>query len=124
MPDETQFERGLKTLQNLLGDAVKPGSIPPDFAQVTVDHLFGNIWNRPGLELRERSMITVAALVVLGRHDELRIHLNGALNAGISRETIQEMMIHLAHYGGWPVGVSGARIAEEVFAERDAKAAK
>ncbi len=64
-------------------------------------------------------MITVAALTVLGREAELKLHLRGALNVGISRETILEMMLHLAHYGGWPVAVSGLRAAREVFQRAD-----
>ena len=63
---------------------------------------------------------TVAALTVLGRENELRLHLRGALNAGLGRKQITEMMIHLAHYGGWPVGVTGLRIAKEVFDAADA----
>ena len=66
-------------------------------------------------------MITVAALTVLA--SELKVHLRGAVaNVGISREKINEIMIHLAHYGGWPVGVDGLRIAKELFDEIDAKA--
>jgi 4-carboxymuconolactone decarboxylase len=66
-------------------------------------------------------MITVAALTVLSRSPELKVHIRGALNVGISREKIQEIMIHLAHYGGWPVGVNGLRIAQEVFDSIDKK---
>ena len=64
-------------------------------------------------------MITCAALTVMGREPQLKVHLRGALNVGITRETINEMMIHLAHYGGWPVAVNGLRVAGEVFAEMD-----
>jgi 4-carboxymuconolactone decarboxylase len=108
-------------MKELFGVEPRPGMMQEDFLQVTVENLFGDIWTRPGLELKERSMITVAALTVLGRWPELKGHLRGALNIGISREKINEMMIHLAHYGGWPVGVNGLRIAKEVFDEIDKK---
>jgi 4-carboxymuconolactone decarboxylase len=108
-------------MKELFGVEPRPGMMNEDFLQVTVENLFGDIWTRPELELKERSMITVAALTVLGRSPELKGHLRGALNIGISREKINEMMIHLAHYGGWPVGVNGLRIAKEVFDEIDKK---
>ena len=68
-----------------------------------------------GLALEERSMITLTALTVLGREAELKIHLFGARNLGIPREKIEEMMIHLAHYGGWPVAVSALRVVDHVY---------
>ena len=128
MAEPTRFEKGAAILKQLFGFEPKPGQPGPivqqDFAKITVENLFGDIWSRPGLELRERSMITVAALTVLGREPELRTHLRGALRIGISREKINEMMIHLAHYGGWPTGVTGLRIAQEIFDEADKAATK
>jgi 4-carboxymuconolactone decarboxylase len=108
-------------MKELFGAEPKPGTMQDDFLQVTVEHLFGDIWSRPGLELRERSLATMAALAVLGREQELKLHMRGALNIGISKEKITELMIHLAHYGGWPVGVGGLRAAREVFEKWDAK---
>lgn len=119
MKKSIRWEKGAAKMKELFGQEPKPGVIDSDFLKITVENLFGDIWNRPGLELRDRSMITVAALTVLGREPELKIHLRGALNVGISREMINEMMIHLAHYGGWPVGVNGWRVAKEVFEEID-----
>jgi 4-carboxymuconolactone decarboxylase len=120
MSEPTRYEKGAARLKELFGFEPQPGMMQADFQKITVENLFGDIWCRPGLELRERSMITVAALVVLGREPELRLHLRGALRAGISRESLTEMMIHLAHYGGWPTGVSGLRVLQEVLAEIDA----
>ena len=119
MEKSERWEKGAAKLKQLFGHEPTTGEMDSDLLKITVENLFGDIWNRPGLELRERSMITVAALTVLGRWPELKIHLRGALNVGISREMINEMMIHLAHYGGWPVGISGWHVAEEVFAEID-----
>jgi 4-carboxymuconolactone decarboxylase len=121
MAKSERHEKGVAKMKELFGVEPRPGMMHEDFLQITVENLFGDIWNRPGLELKERSMITVAALTVLGREPELRGHLRGALNIGISREKINEMMIHLAHYGGWPVGVNGLRIAKEVFEDIDKK---
>ena len=121
MAKSERWEKGATKMKQLFGAEPRPGTMHEDFLQITVENLFGDIWNRPGLELRERSLITVAALTVLARERELKVHLRGALNAGISREKINEIMIHLAHYGGWPVGVNGLRIAKEVFDEIDSK---
>ena len=121
MADTARWQKGAKRMKELFGREPKPGMMHEGFLDITVENLFGDVWTRPGLELRERSMITVAALTVLARERELKTHLRGALNVGISRETINEMMIHLAHYGGWPTGVNGLRIAKEVFDEIDAK---
>jgi 4-carboxymuconolactone decarboxylase len=120
MSEATRYENGAARLKELFGFEPQPGMMQADFQKITIENLFGDVWCRPGLELRERSMITVAALVVLGREPELRLHLRGALRVGISRESLTEMMIHLAHYGGWPTGVSGLRVLQEVLAEIDA----
>ncbi len=121
MAESERWQKGVAKMKELFGREPQPGMMQEDFLKVTVENLFGDIWNRPGLELRERSMITIAALTVLAREREMKVHIRGGLNAGISREKINEMMIHLAHYGGWPTGVNGLRIAKEVFDEVDAK---
>jgi len=119
MAYEERMERGKKRLAELMGGDHSP-PVEGDFMELTVGHVFGDIWTRPGLELRERSMITCAALVALGKEPQLKGHLRGALNVGISRQAVEEMMIHLAHYSGWPTAVNGLRVAQEVFAELDA----
>ena len=124
MADASRTEKGITVIQKLFGKGATPTKMPQAFAEITIEHLFGNVWSRPGLELTERSLITLSALIVLGRENELRIHLRGARNLGISREKIEEVMIHLAHYGGWPVAVSGFRALDEVWAAMDAEAAK
>jgi 4-carboxymuconolactone decarboxylase len=91
--------------------------LPEDLMTITVEHLFGDVWNRPGLELEERSLVTVAALIALGRENEQRIHLRGALKLGIPRAKLEEVIIHLAHYGGWPVAVGASRVLAQVVAE-------
>lgn len=124
MPTEESIRKGTEVLEKLFGWKVDAKNVGDDFSRITMGNLFGDVWSRPGLELRDRSMITVAALMVLARENELKQHLRGALNVGITREQIQEMVLHLAHYGGWPVAVAAARAAQEVFAEIDKQAAE
>ena len=120
MSNSERFEAGAEVMKQLFGNSPEESG-QDDFMRVTVENLFGDIWTRPGLELKERSLITIAALTVLGREPELRIHLRGARNLGIPREKLEEVMVHLAHYGGWPTGVGGRRAIRDVF-ERPEKA--
>ena len=82
--------------------------------QATVEHLFGSIWTRPGLTLEERSMTTLTVLVALNRESEQLLHFRGARNLGISKEKLEEVILHVAHYAGWPVAVSASRVLGEV----------
>jgi 4-carboxymuconolactone decarboxylase len=105
--------------QQVFGREPRPGSYP-EFLQITVDHLFGEIWTRPHLSVEERELVALTA-VALARTDwELRGHIGAALHLGMSREKIVEVIIQLAYYGGWPVANNGLRVAQEVFAELDA----
>ena len=88
--------------QQLVGDVV------PRLAELTDEVLFGDVWARPGLSPRDRSLITVAALTALGRTDQLRSHLNLALENGVTREELAEAATHLAFYAGGPAGMSAA----------------
>jgi 4-carboxymuconolactone decarboxylase len=107
--------RGLEMYERVLGR--------PFTAQLTgvrehtINHLFAEIWSRPQLSLRDRSLITIALLAAQGRADQLRDHIRGARSRGVPREDILEVMIHVAHYAGWAGGTSGQKIAEEVFAQ-------
>ncbi len=118
MADE-KIDRGVARMKELFGDTVDPTPGRDDFMDITIGHLFGDVWTRQGLELRERSMITCVALTVMGKELQLKTHLRGAVNAGISHQAIEEMMIHVAHYAGWPAAVNGLRVAREVFEELD-----
>src|SRR6476660_883238 len=77
--------------------------------------LFGDVWERPGLSKRDRSLITVASLVALNRTEQLKGHLQRALDNGVTKDEISELITHLAFYGGWPVAMSGALVATEIF---------
>jgi len=76
---------------------------------------FGDIWTRPGLPVRDRSMITVAVLAALGQTEELRAHLAGALNVGISRDELVEVLMHISVYAGVPATNAALRVAAEVL---------
>lgn len=95
--------------QKLMGD------VAPKLAELTDTVLFGDIWERPGLSKRDRSMITVAALIALNRPDQLRSHLALAKQNGASEDELVEAITHLAFYAGWPSAVSAVAVAREVF---------
>ena len=94
--------------------------IAPALGDYTEKVLFGDVWKRPGLSQRDRSLITVAALVALYRTNELPFHLNRALDNGISREELIEVITHLAFYSGWPTANTAVAIARRVFEEHGA----
>lgn len=119
MSDEERAQRGNDMRRTLFGASAEPSEHFKDIMEVTVEHLFGDIWTREGLALRDRSLITCAALTALAREGQLRLHLKGALNVGVTRQEIKEMMIHLAHYAGWPCAMIGMRVADEIFREQD-----
>jgi 4-carboxymuconolactone decarboxylase len=119
MADNERAKRGNEVREKLFKTRPAPSETFARLNEVTVEHLFGDIWTRPGLALRDRSLITCAVLTALGKEPQLKVHLKGALNIGISREEILEMMVHLAHYSGWPTAVNGTRVAEAVFKEVD-----
>ncbi|HUK23875.1 MAG TPA: carboxymuconolactone decarboxylase family protein [Terriglobales bacterium] len=91
------------------------GEIAPKLAQLTDQVLFADVWERKELSRRDRSLITVAALVALHRPDQLRFHLGKAVENGVKQEELVEAITHLAFYSGWPCAVSAIMIAKEVF---------
>jgi 4-carboxymuconolactone decarboxylase len=93
------------------------GDIAPALADYTDNVLFGDVWERPGLSPRDRSLITVASLIALYRTNELPFHLRKALDNGISRDELIEVITHLAFYSGWPTASSAVSIARRVFEE-------
>ena len=110
--------RGVELFKKLRLPRSTGPQLPESFRKLSMEHLFGSIWTRPGLELQQRSMITVATLAALGRTDQLRLHVHGALNLGLTEEQLEEMFIHIAHYAGWPAGVTALETLAGVLAER------
>jgi 4-carboxymuconolactone decarboxylase len=121
---ESKAEKGMATLRRLFGATVAGTPLPPDFARMTVEHLFGDLWQRPGLALEERSLATCTVLVALGREAEQKIHFRGARNLGIPRAKLEELLMHVAHYAGWPVAASAFRVLDEVWRAMDAEGSK
>jgi 4-carboxymuconolactone decarboxylase len=91
------------------------GDFAPKLAELTDEVLFGDIWKRPGLSKRDRSLITVATLVALYRTNELPFHVGRALENGVSKDELIELITHLAFYAGWPNAMSALMVAKEVF---------
>ena len=98
--------------QQLMGD------IAPKLAELTDNVLFGDVWARPGLSQRDRSLVTVSALIAMNRPDQLRSHLARARQNGLTEEELVEAITHLAFYSGWPNAVSAVSVAREVFAKK------
>jgi 4-carboxymuconolactone decarboxylase len=103
---------GQTRAQQLMGD------IAPKLAELTDNVLFGDVWERPGLAKRDRSLITISALIALNRPDQLKSHLALARKNGVTETEIVEAITHLAFYTGWPNAVSAVAVAREVFAQK------
>lgn len=94
------------------------GDFAPKLAQITDDVLYADIWERPELSKRDRSLVTVAALIAINRPDQLRSHLARARQNGLTQEELIEAITHLAFYAGWPSAVTAIGVAKEVFGQK------
>jgi 4-carboxymuconolactone decarboxylase len=92
-------------------------AVVPRLIELSETLLYPDIWERPGLSKRDRSLITVAALMALYRPDQLKVHTERALANGVTQNEIGELITHLAFYAGWPSAMSAAKIAKQVFEE-------
>jgi 4-carboxymuconolactone decarboxylase len=88
-----------------------------DMSGLTTDYLFGELWSREALSTRDRSLITVAVLCATGKEPQLKVHLKGALNQDITPDQLKEVMMHIAHYSGWPAGMNGLAVLNSVVEE-------
>ena len=117
------YDRGLKVRKEVLGDAYVDNAInsADEFSRPLQEyltaHAWGASWARPGLEKKTRSMLNLAMLTALNRGHEFRIHVKGALNNGVTKEEIREILIQTAVYCGAPAAMDSFRIAKEVFKE-------
>jgi len=96
------------------------GDLAPALADYSDKVLFGDVWERPGLSPRDRSLITVASLVSLYRTNELAFHIGKALDNGVTRDELIELITHLAFYSGWPTAMTALLIARQAFDNRGA----
>jgi 4-carboxymuconolactone decarboxylase len=125
--DKDRYTRGLEKLKEIDGEAGERviqslKDIAPDLARYVIEFPFGDVYSRPGLDLKSREVATVAALTALGNAaPQLKVHIHGALNVGCSREEIVEIIIQMAVYAGFPAALNGIFAAREVFRERDEK---
>ena len=119
-----RYDAGLKTRREVLGAEYVDKSIASQddfnrpFQELLNTYCWNDIWNRPGLSRKSRSMLNLAMLTALNRGPELRLHINGALNNGLTKEEIREVFLQTAIYCGVPASVEAFRVAREVFKER------
>lgn len=127
-PEETRYDRGLATMRKMFGPGIDSAlrsleSASPDLARCLVEFPFADIYARPGLDLKTREMLTVAALTVLGYPQaELKDHIRGALNVGCTPDQVLEIILQMAVYAGFPAALEAVKTAASVFGESaDAK---
>lgn len=122
--DMSRFDAGLATRKAVLGDEYVQRSLDAagefgfPLQQLTTEYCWNEIWNRPGLDRRSRSLLNLGMIAALNRPHEFRIHVNGALNNGLTKEEIREVILQIAFYCGGPAALDANRIATEVFRER------
>jgi len=121
-----KFEKGLALRKQVLGaeyvekSMASADSFSMPMQELSTEYCWGHVWTRPGLALRDRSLINIAMISALNRPHELKLHVKAALNNGLSREEIREVILQVAVYCGVPAGIDSTRIAREAFAEVDA----
>lgn len=121
------FERGMKIRREVLGDAYVDKALAnaDAFAQpmqeLVTEYCWGTVWNRPGLDRKTRSIVNLAMLTALNRPHEIKAHLRGALNNGVSKDEICEVLLQTAVYCGVPAAIDSFRVARELFKEMDAE---
>lgn len=126
MKTQDRYQRGWEKLQEIDGEAGERvidslKDIAPDFARYVIEFPFGDIYSRPGLDLKSREIAVVAALTALGNAaPQLKVHIQGALNVGCTRQEVVEVIMQMAVYAGFPAALNGLFAAQEVFKERDA----
>ncbi|MDP3768056.1 MAG: carboxymuconolactone decarboxylase family protein [Dehalococcoidia bacterium] len=113
-----EHQEGAAKFEEVMG--FKPPEVDDLFLDVTLEHLFPKVWGRGGLSRRERRLITLTSIAALGHEPTLKLHLRAAMQSGdISDADIDELIVHLAHYLGWPAGSVVAGVARQLRAERD-----
>lgn len=123
--DDKLYERGLAARKAVMGTAAverAQSRLTPfneEWMSFVTRYAFGEIWSRPGLPMKTRSMLTIAMLTALGRHDELATHLRATRNTGVTRDEVKEILMQAAIYAGVPAAMSAFNRALQVFAEMD-----
>lgn len=118
-PPRPNRTTGMQKMQEVYNFSVDPEAVEGDFVAYTVDHLFGDVWNRPGLELLQRRLLTIGVLAALGRTELLDVQFQSTLDNGeLDEDQVREVVIHLTHYVGWPLATGVSEAAERVIARR------
>ncbi|MAY63790.1 MAG: 4-carboxymuconolactone decarboxylase [Rhizobiales bacterium] len=123
--DTERYERGRRALAEIDGEAGEAviaslADIAPDFARYILEFPFGDIYSRPGLDLRSREVATIAALTAMGTAaPQLKVHIRAGLNVGLSREEVVEIIMQMAVYAGFPAALNGLSVARAAFADAD-----
>lgn len=129
MNTDDLYQRGMKTRTEVLGKAhveratQRATDFDRDFQAYITRHCWGDVWNRPGLERKTRSMLNIAMLASLGREDELKLHVRASRNTGVTRDEVKEILIQVAVYAGVPAANTAFRLAREVFEQMDKEGA-
>ncbi len=111
--------RGMAKMDEVYGFSVDPDEIPAPYVAFTVDHLFGQVWTRPELGIRDRRLMTIGVLAALGQSQLVEIQFQSALDRGeLSEAQVRETVVHLTHYIGWPLSTGVNEVAERVIARR------
>ena len=127
MDQNERYRRGWEKLKEIDGEAGERvieslKDIAPDFAKLLIEFPFGDIYSRPGLDLKSREIAVVSALTALGNATpQLKVHIHGALNVGCTEQEIVEVIMQMAVYAGFPAALNGLFAARDVFAERSEK---
>lgn len=122
MNTQDRYVRGLAKLREIDGEAGERvleslEGIAPDFARYLIEFPFGDVYSRPGLDLKSREIAVIAALTALGNAvPQLKVHIQAALNVGVTRTEVVETIIQMAVYAGFPAALNGLAVAKEVFA--------
>jgi 4-carboxymuconolactone decarboxylase len=125
METNDRYRRGWEKLKEVDGEAGERvieslKDIAPDFARLLIEFPFGDIYSRPGLDLKSREIAVVAALTALGNATpQLKVHIHGALNVGCTKQEVVEILIQMSVYAGFPAALNGLFAAKEVFTERE-----
>jgi 4-carboxymuconolactone decarboxylase len=118
-PPSPDRSRGMEKMLEVYNFTLDPDTVAGDFVAYTVDHLFGDVWCRPGLDVAERRLMTIGVLAALGKADVLEVQFQSALDNGeLTEDQVREVVIHLAHYVGWPLATGVNEAAERVIARR------
>jgi 4-carboxymuconolactone decarboxylase len=123
--NKERYERGKKVRESILGSAhvartaKNRTAFNADFQDFLMEYSWGEIWSRPGLDYRLRSMLTIAMLVAMGKLDELKLHIRATKNTGVTRDEVKEIMMHATIYAGVPAAFGAFQLAAQLFDEMD-----